>query len=295
VLHFYINEVYLLNLDVKFVNADQPLKVWKFSHPDYFELCHAANLNYDYPAHIHEEHCIALVLRGKEITVSRGTNHVARAGEVLLINAEEVHSSQSFETELKVFKVRPRTLQRIAFDICGVSPAAPHFSEFVCQNKKIFRLFLNLFGKLTASCSPLEQESEFICAMAELLAGQNANFTARETVGKEPRGVRAARDFLKAHYAENVSLSELARIANLSRFYLLRVFRRATGVPPHEYQTQIRVARARKLLRQDCSILDAALETGFFDQSHFSRNFKRITGRTPGNYLAESNIVQDLS
>jgi AraC-like DNA-binding protein len=281
---------------VKFVTADRQLKSWKLSHLDHLELCHAANLNYDYPAHIHEEYCIALVLRGKEITLSRGESYAARAGEVLLINAEEVHSSQSFETELKVFKVKPPTLARIAFDICGAAPRyAPHFSEFVCQNKQIFPRFLNLFGKLTGGCSSLEQESEFICAMEKLLARQNENFTARETSGQEPRGVGAARDYLKAHYAENISLSELARIADLSRFYLLKIFRRRLGVPPHEYQTQLRVARARKLLRQGSSILDAAIATGFFDQSHFSRNFKRITGRTPGKYLAESNIVQDLS
>jgi AraC-like DNA-binding protein len=88
-------------------------------------------------------------------------------------------------------------------------------------------------------------------------------------------------------------LTQLASFAKLSRFHLLRLFRTQMGVPPHEYQTQVRITHARKLLRKGYSILETAFETGFFDQSHFSRNFKRITGRTPGQYLSESNIVQD--
>jgi len=61
-----------------------------------------------------------------------------------------------------------------------------------------------------------------------------------------------------------------ASITNLSPFYLLRVFRKQVGCPPHEYQTQVRIARARKLIRKGHSIAEVALESGFFDQSHFS-------------------------
>ena len=157
----------------------------------------------------------------------------------------------------------------------------------------MFRLLLNLYRKLTESISLLEQESKFILAVEQLLTQQNKNHPVLQTAGREPRSVKTVRDYLKSHYAENISLSELASAANLSRFYLLRVFRNQMGVPPHEYQTQVRITQARKLLRKGHSILDTAFETGFFDQSHFSRNFKRITGRTPGQYLSESNIVQD--
>jgi AraC-like DNA-binding protein len=78
----------------------------------------------------------------------------------------------------------------------------------------------------------------------------------------------------------------------MSPFYLLRVFHNAVGVPPHEYQTQVRIAQARKLIRKGMSISQVALTTGFFDQSHLYRNFKRIVGVTPGQYLSQSKIVQ---
>ena len=269
------------------------LKFWRVPHLDNLELLHGSNITYDYPRHMHEEHCVALMLRGKEITNCRGKSHIALPGNILLINADEVHSSQSFETEYIVIKIKQNILNRIAFDIFGCEPETPYFSEFINRDKLMFRLLLNLYRKLTENISLLEQESEFISAIEQLLTQQNKNYSVLQPVGKEPRCVKSVRDYLKSHYAENVSLSQLASVADLSRFYLLRVFRSQMGVPPHEYQTQVRITHARKLLRKGYSILDAALETGFFDQSHFSRNFKRITGRTPGKYLSESNIVQD--
>jgi AraC-like DNA-binding protein len=280
---------------MKFDRNFEQLKLWQVPYLENLELLHGSGVTYDYPRHMHEEYCIVLMIRGKEVTNCRGETHTALPGDILLIDAEEVHSSQSFDTEFKVFKVRQNTFKGIAADILGYTAKTPYFSEFIIQDKKLYRLFLNLFGKLIGNVSRLEQESDLVSVIGRLLERQDKNRPNFETFGKESYRVKSARDYLKSHYAENVSLSALASIAGLSRFYLLRVFRNQMGVPPHEYQTQVRVARARKLLRSGHSILEAALETGFFDQSHFSRNFKRITGRTPGQYLSESNIVQDTA
>jgi AraC-like DNA-binding protein len=65
----------------------------------------------------------------------------------------------------------------------------------------------------------------------------------------------------------------------------LRAFRAVTGMSPHEYQTLLRVTRARRLLRGGGAIGTVAAEVGFYDQSHFHHCFRRIVGLTPGNYL----------
>jgi AraC-like DNA-binding protein len=82
-----------------------------------------------------------------------------------------------------------------------------------------------------------------------------------------------------------VTLRALARFAGLSAFHLCRVFREAVGMPPHAYQTQIRVRRAKSLLAAGVPIARAAAEAGFYDQSHLTRHFKRIVGLTPGRYV----------
>jgi len=86
------------------------------------------------------------------------------------------------------------------------------------------------------------------------------------------------RSYLEDHYAENVSLSELTRLTGLSGFHLTNAFSQEVGLPPHAYLLQIRVLRAKELIGQGHSIVDAALATGFSHQSHLNRNFKRFAG-----------------
>jgi len=62
------------------------------------------------------------------------------------------------------------------------------------------------------------------------------------------------------------------------------VFKRALGIPPHAFQVQLRLARSQRLLRKGEPLARVAVETGFADQSHFTRSFKRLVGVTPGAY-----------
>jgi hypothetical protein len=82
------------------------------------------------------------------------------------------------------------------------------------------------------------------------------------------------KEYLQAYYAQEVSLQELAGVANMSPFHLARLFRQTVGVPPHAYQIQLRLAHARTLLAQGFEVGYVAHETGFADQSHFTRQFK---------------------
>jgi transcriptional regulator GlxA family with amidase domain len=64
----------------------------------------------------------------------------------------------------------------------------------------------------------------------------------------------------------------------------VRVFQQATGMTPHTYVLDVRIKRARQLLHQGQAIAQVAQATGFVDQSHFHKQFKRILGVTPGQY-----------
>src|SRR5690606_32236438 len=98
----------------------------------------------------------------------------------------------------------------------------------------------------------------------------------------EPQLVRQVRTFLAANPFEATPLAELADACRVSKYHLLRVFRDATGLPPHRYHTLLRLAHARRFLREGRTVLEVATLTGFADQSHFTRSFKRAFGLTPG-------------
>jgi AraC-like DNA-binding protein len=263
------------------------LRFWRLPHLDNLELLHATGITHAYPAHMHEEHSIGIILQGIETTVCRGNSYKGQQGDLVFINAEEVHSNKSLSSGYRLIKVRPGTLDRIACDLGRPGSSSTSFPQVVVKDPIVARQLLSLHLKLEQNNSPLEQESNFVSTMG-LLLSRVSNYRPRRPEVRAKREdvyVKLVRDYLKANYAENVSLSQLTSLTNLSPFYLLRVFHSSTGFPPHEYQTQVRIAHARKLIRGGTSLSQTALETGFFDQSHLSRNFKRIVGVTPRQYF----------
>ena len=99
--------------------------------------------------------------------------------------------------------------------------------------------------------------------------------------------MKAVTEWVSRHYAESISMSQLAEIAGTSEPNFRRQFARVFGVSAGRYVTTIRLNAARKLLEtSDRLVSDIAIATGFFDQSHFSKAFKRERGITPGEYRA---------
>jgi AraC-like DNA-binding protein len=102
--------------------------------------------------------------------------------------------------------------------------------------------------------------------------------------GRAPQAVRRARAFLHDALAHKITLDDLADHAMLDKFHLVRAFRAEVGVPPYEYLTHLRVARARELLRHGVLVAVAAQAVGFYDESQLHRHFRRIVGVAPGAY-----------
>jgi AraC-like DNA-binding protein len=108
-----------------------------------------------------------------------------------------------------------------------------------------------------------------------------------ETSGEnESWVVRQAKELLSADMESAISLDKAAETAGVSRYHFLRIFKKATGIPPHAYRTVKRIEVAKSLIKQGIPISQVALETGFSDQSHFTNTFRNYIGSTPGQYLS---------
>jgi YesN/AraC family two-component response regulator len=110
----------------------------------------------------------------------------------------------------------------------------------------------------------------------------------------DPR-IRLALAFLRAHFAEEITLDDVAREAALSRSHFCRLFRHETGALFHEYLLQLRVSRAKALLPdRHLTVGEVAYSVGFNDLSHFDRTFRRIVGRTPTEYRTSLKCAVDV-
>jgi AraC family transcriptional regulator len=90
-------------------------------------------------------------------------------------------------------------------------------------------------------------------------------------------------EFIDAHLSDDLSLRLIADVAGMSPSYFLTLFKRSTGLAPHQYLVEQRIEKARALLVQTkLPIADIATRVGFADQSHLTRLMRRHTGLTPG-------------
>lgn len=101
---------------------------------------------------------------------------------------------------------------------------------------------------------------------------------------QEKTAVSGLKTQLEQHPERRYNVEDMAEAAFLSKYHLIRVFRREVGLTPHQFQIQNRIRKARKLLEQSVPAAEAALAAGFCDQSHFIRHFQKIVGLTPAGY-----------
>ena len=101
----------------------------------------------------------------------------------------------------------------------------------------------------------------------------------------EPRRLKRVLDFIEARLADEISLDDLAAEACLSPYHFSRLFREATGMPPHRYVMDRRIETAKEKLKLSrSSLVDVALDCGFGSQANFTRVFRKATGLTPGHF-----------
>jgi AraC-like DNA-binding protein len=144
--------------------------------------------------------------------------------------------------------------------------------------------FRALHRALSTEASPLEQDER-----CDALASRLLNHGVRPVPKPSVASLVRARDYIAAHAVERIGVRDAAREANLSPWHFVRAFRRLFGMPPHQFQLGIRIDVARRLLAAGVPGADVALRTGFADQSHFVRSFKRLLRTTPARYRGHSH------
>jgi AraC-like DNA-binding protein len=164
--------------------------------------------------------------------------------------------------------------------------ATPSFTELTVDDGDLYAELMSVFDALRRPVVALQCESRLLECVTRLVARRGES-AARKAGPQIPGGVVRARDYLRARAVENLTLDELAKVAGLSKFYLLRAFYRAYGLTPHAYQMQLRLARARRLLADGRPLSHVTYDAGFADQSHLTRRFAAFYGLTPARFARQ--------
>lgn len=271
------------------LGRNESARIWRHRSLEGVELFHGTYKTYEFARHFHSVPAIGIVERGSMASYCRKEDHVLPTGTVLLLNSGEVHAPRSTSPDgwgLRVFYFEDSFFDKQSK---AVSRDAFHFSKPFVQDASLSERLLRLHRKFETDSSSLEVESSSLEIFARLLERHTSNVQRPQTSAFEKAKVTRVRDYMDANYGRDIRLDDLAKIAQLSPYHLLRSFRSAVGLPPHAYLNQIRIEAGRRLLQLGHSIAEVAAATGFVDQSHFTRHFKRIMGVTPGQYLPDSS------
>ncbi len=270
------------------LNTNEGASLWRSEAFGGLEMIRAHYVDFSFSPHTHSEYMIAVTENGLGTPHFRGKRHQVGAGDILVLNPEEVHGGGPARDTIwryRAFYAPVALMQLVTRELESEHPAAPGFTKDVISAPQLAVKLHRVHAALEAPQSALQSESLLLEALAGLVEHYAAEGQTWRQVGNEHRSVKRAREYLEALPGENVSLETLAQEAGLSPYYFCRVFRKHTGLTPHGYQLLVRVRFAKRLLMKGTPIAQAALEAGFFDQPHFTKHFKRIFGVPPSDFF----------
>ncbi len=232
----------------------------------------------------HETYDLCACLRWNHSWRYRGRAHTRSGPGMMLLEPGELHRTLSVpqEAAFKVAVIPVSAVEEAAAELGALGVV--HLAHAQSDDPALTNAVLQLGEAVEQGDNTLlELQTMQAVVLQNMLA--HAERPPRPANGKDqPSALTRARDYLRDHLYDPVSLDELTAVAGLGRFRLLRAFQRRFGLPPHAYQLQLRIERARALLRRGVLAASVASELGFCDQSHFARHFKRVLGVTPGQY-----------
>ena len=275
--------------------AGDRVRFWREPRFDNLECLKACFRRHRYLPHLHETYAIGVILAGAEAFRYRGCENVAGAGKVVCVNPGELHDGRPVRNGFayRMFYPSVPLVRDIACDIFDQDVDAPMFDEAVMDDPGLAGRFVRLHGLMERRAPKLAIDSLLTEALALMIRRHGHHVGPPRSAGRENGPVARARAAIDAAPEAEIGLDRLAAIAGLSRFHLIRAFRREVGVTPHIYLIGRRVARAKDFLAGATPLSEVALACGFYDQSHFSRTFKAWSGVTPGQYRQGSNFLQD--
>lgn len=237
-----------------------------------------------FPNHFHEYYVIGFVESGERCLSCKNNEYAIQKGNVLLFNPGDNHAcvqNDGGTLDYRGFNISKEVMLDLAEEVTG-KRELPGFSENVIFDEEVTCYLHPLHEMVMKGLCDFGKEENLLLLISMLIQRYGQPFEncipeCREEIEKACR-------FMEQHFAKRIYLDQICRYAGLSKSTLLRAFTKSKGVTPYSYLENIRIGEAKKLLEQGFPPIEAALRTGFSDQSHFTNYFNRFIGLSPGVY-----------
>lgn len=249
------------------------------------------------PFHYHDFHKIIFILGGEAAYIIEGKTYPLTARDILFVSAGEIHRPITYPGkayERIIIYVSPEFLAHCGqdrFDLSKCFQQARETSSVMHAPPGKNHDLLYHMDKLEAVArqegyaNELYVEALFVEFMILVNRAMLANELAENTLVTYDQHISQVIDYINAHLTEELSIDGLAETAFISKYYLMRKFKAATGYSIHQYITSKRLLLAKQLLTtSDLPITEVSCQCGFTDYSTFSREFKKAFHTTPKKF-----------
>ena len=241
-----------------------------------------------FPLHIHDTFVLQYVTAGVDYCC--GNQLAAHRNGVFVHFPFAAHTGGTLpKLDLSYQAIYPSI--ELVSELTGVPAiSVPRGFSFVPESEALVRNVKKFFDVVGAASPNHEKQRKSLKhvfdAVFEFSCSQSIKSSKEETsIGEVMTEVRG---YITKNFDRDVTVEELSKRFSVSRFYLIRQFKQRFGITPRQFLISLRVAEAKKLLANGLSVAAAAHTAGFADQSHLTRQFKRITSYCPGEIRANS-------
>ncbi|WP_429129702.1 helix-turn-helix domain-containing protein [Aeromonas media] len=238
-----------------------------------------------YDKHSHPHFSIGAITGGHSHYLNQRSLQEVGPGSLVLMNPEEVHACNPIADQpwsYLMFYLDTNWL-RSQQEEAGLGSEFRPFDITASRDPLIYQGLLHLLHQLVQGPDPLAREVACHLFSRQLLA----RLTPAKWDDRPPQHLQRAAELMQDDSASPLSLSQLSAVAGLTPSHFVRAFSQHYGMTPHAYLLDRRIRHARTLLRQGQPLVEVALASGFADQAHFQRQFKRRVAATPGQYRTQ--------
>ena len=237
-----------------------------------------------FPNHFHEYYVIGFIEDGQRVLSCRNQEYSLKKGNILLFNPGDNHAcvqSDDGTLDYRGFNITKEVMLDLAEEVTG-RRKLPGFSKNVIFDEEVTCCLHPLHELVMKGSCEFGKEENLLLLISLLIQRYGQSFESCIPECREE--IEKACDFMEQHFADRIYLDQICRYAGLSKSTLLRAFTKSKGITPYSYLENIRIGKAKKLLEQGIPPIEAAMQTGFSDQSHFTNYFNRFIGLAPGLY-----------
>ena len=237
-----------------------------------------------FPNHFHEYYVIGFIEKGERCLSCRNREYIIDKGSMVVFHPGENHACVQQDhgaLDYRGLHISKEKMMDLAEEVTGIRQL-PGFSRNVIYDEEAACHLRSLHEMVMGGIGDFGKEEALLLLISVLIRKYGKSF--ENCIPECREEIEKACAFMEEHYAERLSLEQICSYVNLSKSTLLRAFTKSKGVTPYRYLETIRINEAKTLLGKGASPVEAAMKTGFSDQSHFTNYFSRFIGLAPGGY-----------